>query len=128
MGQTYPHARLGQVRPHGDLLPGRHVRIAISAERLLQLVQLLRGEVGPLAALPLVLLVVLRAIDTVLLDGGTAGRPRTTAGAVLVRQHAAQAFRLYRRLADAAGYCREEKEEEKEEEVVEETKETTNQL
>lgn len=40
-GGTYPHACLGQVGPHGDLFPGGHVRVAVAAERLLELVQLL---------------------------------------------------------------------------------------
>lgn len=29
---SYPHSGFGQVGPHGDLLPGAHVRVAIPLE------------------------------------------------------------------------------------------------
>lgn len=61
---TYPDSGLGEIGPHGDLLARRHIRIAIATERVLQLLQLLRGEVGALTPLALVLLIVLRLIGT----------------------------------------------------------------
>ena len=33
---TYPHSGLGQIGPHGYLLAGRHVRVPVPAERVLQ--------------------------------------------------------------------------------------------
>ena len=53
--QTHPDSGLGDVGPHGDLLPGAHVRVPVPREERLQLLQLLRGEVRPLPPLPLVL-------------------------------------------------------------------------
>ena len=49
------HLGLGQTGPGGDLLAGRQVRVAVARERGLQLLQLLAGEVGALAARPLLL-------------------------------------------------------------------------
>lgn len=99
-GETYPNSCLGQVRPHGDLLPGRHVRVAIPAEGLLQFVQLLRGEVCPLAPLAFVLLVVLAtsaASGALILATAVARyrRPRSVT-AVVVGQATADVFRLHR--------------------------------
>lgn len=51
---SYPHSGLGQVGPHGDLLPGAHVRVAVPLEGSLQLLELLACEVSPLS--PLLLL------------------------------------------------------------------------
>lgn len=96
---TYPNSCLGQVRPHGNLLPGRHVRVAIPAEGLLQFVQLLRGEVCPLASLAFVLLVVLAAAGSAALVLATAvaryRRPRSVT-TVVVGQATADVFRLHR--------------------------------
>lgn len=61
---AYPDSGLGEIGPHGDLLAGGHVRISIAAERVLQLLQLLGGEVRALSPLPLVLLIVLRLVGT----------------------------------------------------------------
>lgn len=55
---SYPHSGLGQVGPHGDLLPGAHVRVAVPLEGGLQLLELLAGEVSPLPPLLLLLGVV----------------------------------------------------------------------
>ena len=52
---THPDSGLGDVGPHGDLLPGAHVGVSVPREERLQLLQLLRGEVRPLPPLPLVL-------------------------------------------------------------------------
>ena len=52
--QSYPDACLRQVGPDGDLLPGAHVRVAVSLESGFQLLELLAGEVRPLP--PLLLL------------------------------------------------------------------------
>lgn len=100
--ETYPNSCLGQVRPHGNLLPGRHVRIAVPAEGLLQFVQLLRGEVCPLAPLAFVLLVVLASATAaasvaLILTAAVARyrRPRSVA-TVVVGQATADVFRLHR--------------------------------
>lgn len=53
--RSHPDARLGQVGPHGDLLAGAHVRVAVPLESGLQLLQLLAGEVSPLPPLLLFL-------------------------------------------------------------------------
>lgn len=55
---SYPDSGLGQVCPHGDLLPGAHVRVAVPLESGLQFLQLLAGEVSPLPTLFLLLGVV----------------------------------------------------------------------
>ena len=52
---THPDSGLGDVGPHGDLLAGAHVGVAVAREERLQLLQLLRGEVRALPPLPLVL-------------------------------------------------------------------------
>lgn len=59
---SYPHSGLGQVGPHGDLLPGAHVRVAVPLEGGLQLLELLAGEVSPLPALLLLFGVVSVAV------------------------------------------------------------------
>lgn len=59
---SYPHSGLGQVGPHGDLLPGAHVRVAVPLEGGLQLLELLAGEVSPLPPLLLLLGVVPGAV------------------------------------------------------------------
>ena len=58
--EPYPDPGLGEVGPHGDLLPGAHVRVAVPLEGGLQLLQLLAGEVGPLPPLLLLQGAVLR--------------------------------------------------------------------
>lgn len=55
---SYPDSGLRQVCPHGDLLPGAHVRVAVPLESGFQLLQLLAGEVSPLPPLLLLLGVV----------------------------------------------------------------------
>lgn len=57
---THPDSGLGEVGPHGDLLPSAHVRVAVPGERGLQFLQLLGGKVGPLPALPLLPAVLVR--------------------------------------------------------------------
>ena len=52
---THPDSGLRDVGPHGDLLAGAHVGVAVAREERLQLLQLLRGEVRALPPLPLVL-------------------------------------------------------------------------
>lgn len=52
---AYPHARLGEVGPHSDLLPHAHVGVAVPLERGLQLLQLLAREVRTLPPLLLLL-------------------------------------------------------------------------
>lgn len=52
---SYPHSGFGQVGPHGDLLPGAHVRVAVPLKGSLQFLQLLAGEVSPLPSLFLLL-------------------------------------------------------------------------
>ena len=52
---THPDSGLCDVGPHGDLLAGAHVGVAVAREERLQLLQLLRGEVRALPPLPLVL-------------------------------------------------------------------------
>lgn len=52
---AYPDSGLGEVGPDGDLLPRRHVRVAVPLESGFQLLQLLAGEVSPLPPLPLLL-------------------------------------------------------------------------
>ena len=59
---THPDSGLGDVGPHGDLLAGAHVGVAVAREERLQLLQLLRGEVGPLAPLPLLLAVLVQLV------------------------------------------------------------------
>lgn len=59
--RAYPHARLGEVGPHGDLFPHAHVGVAVPLERGLQLLQLLACEVCALPPLLLLLGGVLRA-------------------------------------------------------------------
>lgn len=59
---THPDSGLGEVGPHADLLPGAHVGVAVPREQRLQLLQLLRGEVSPLAPLPLLLAVLVQAV------------------------------------------------------------------
>ena len=59
---THPDSGLGEVGPHADLLPGAHVGVAVPREQRLQLLQLLRGEVCPLAPLPLLLAVLVQAV------------------------------------------------------------------
>ena len=53
--RTHPDSGLRAVGPHGDLLAGAHVGVAVAREERLQLLQLLRGEVRALPPLPLVL-------------------------------------------------------------------------
>ena len=53
--RTHPDSGLRDVGPHGDLLAGAHVGVAVAREERLQLLQLLRGEVRALPPLPLVL-------------------------------------------------------------------------
>ena len=53
--EPYPDPGLGEICPHGDLLPGAHVRVAVPLEGGLQLLQLLAGEVRPLPPLLLLL-------------------------------------------------------------------------
>lgn len=52
---SYPDSGLGEVGPDRDLLPRRHVRVAVPLEGGLQFLQLLAGEVSPLPPLPLLL-------------------------------------------------------------------------
>lgn len=52
---AHPHARLGEVGPHSDLLPHAHVGVAVPLERGLQLLQLLACEVRALPPLLLFL-------------------------------------------------------------------------
>lgn len=59
---THPNSGLRQIGPHGYLLAGRHIRVPVPAERVLQLLQLLGRKVRSLSPLPLVLLVVLRVV------------------------------------------------------------------
>ena len=65
---THPDPGLGEVGPHGDLLPGAHVGVPVPREQRLQLLQLLRGEVGPLAPLPLLLAVLVQAVVVAVAD------------------------------------------------------------
>lgn len=60
---THPDSCLREIGPHGNLLSGRHVRIPISTECMLQLLQLLRCEMRSLSALSLVFLVVFAFIS-----------------------------------------------------------------
>lgn len=64
MSITHPNSGLREVGPHGDLLAGGHIRIPIPAECVLQFLQLLRGEVGSLAPLAFVFLVILWLLAT----------------------------------------------------------------
>ena len=48
---TDPDSDLGEVGPRRDLFPRRHIRVSITLEGRLEVLQLLTGEVGPLAAL-----------------------------------------------------------------------------
>lgn len=50
--EPYPDSGLCEVRPHGYLFPGAHVRISVSGERGLQFLELLRSEMRPLSPLP----------------------------------------------------------------------------
>lgn len=59
---TYPDPGLCEVGPHGDLLPGAHVRVAVALEGGLELLQLLASEVGPLPPLTLLLGRVVRGV------------------------------------------------------------------
>ena len=59
---THPDSGLGEVGPHANLLPGAHVGVAVPREQRLQILQLLRGEVCPLAPLPLLLAVLVQAV------------------------------------------------------------------
>ena len=72
---THPDSWLGDVGPHGDLLPGAHVGVPVPREQRLQLLQLLRREVRPLPPLPLVL---------VFLRLGVQLRVRVLVGALLL--------------------------------------------
>lgn len=54
---AYPNSRLCKIGPHSDLFSRRHVGVAVSREGRFQLLQLLAGEVRPLAALSFVFLV-----------------------------------------------------------------------
>lgn len=76
----YPDSGLGEVGPHGDLLPHAHVRVAVPLESGFQLLQLLAGEVGPLPPLLLLLrrvvggpVLVLLLAAALLLCGGVVG-------------------------------------------------------
>lgn len=99
-GHTHPNTSLRQVCPHGDLFARRHIRIAIPAERVLQLLQLLRREMRALSTLTFVLFVVLRLFDVgravivvaIVAGAASAGRcARRGAGAVVVQSVAAVA-------------------------------------
>jgi len=48
-----PDSWFSEVCPHGHFFANAHVRIPVSGEESFQLLQLLRGEVGPLSPLPL---------------------------------------------------------------------------
>lgn len=52
---SYPDSGLGEVGPDRDLLPRRHVRVAVPLESGFQFLQLLAGEVSALPPLPLLL-------------------------------------------------------------------------
>ena len=41
--RTYPDPGLGEVGPHGDLLPGGHVRVPVPREQRLQLLGYVTG-------------------------------------------------------------------------------------
>lgn len=57
--RAHPDSGLGEIRPHGYLLSGAHVRVPVPGERGLQFLELLRREVRPLSPLSLRVLVVL---------------------------------------------------------------------
>ena len=56
---THPDSGLGEVGPGRDLLSSGHVWVSVPGKCRLQFLQLLGGEVSPLASLSLLLLVVL---------------------------------------------------------------------
>ena len=49
--KTYPDSRFRDVRPDCDLFPGAEIRIPVPGEHGLELLQLLRREVGSLSSL-----------------------------------------------------------------------------
>ena len=65
---THPDSGLGEVGPHADLLPGAHVGVPVPRKQRLQLLQLLRGEVGTLSPLPLLLPVLVQAVVVAVAD------------------------------------------------------------
>lgn len=48
---TYPDSRFCEARPHSKLFSDSHVRISISREHFLKLLELIRSEVSPLPSL-----------------------------------------------------------------------------
>lgn len=57
-----PNSGLSEVGPHRNLLSGRHVWISISGKKCLQLLQLLRGEVGSLSSLSFLLSILVKGV------------------------------------------------------------------
>lgn len=56
---AYPNSSFSEVRPHGNFLARRHVRITVPGESRFKLLQLLAGEMCSLSALSLIFLVTL---------------------------------------------------------------------
>lgn len=56
--RTHPDSGFGEIRPHGYLLSGAHVRVPVPGERGLEFLELLRSEMCPLSSLSLRVLVV----------------------------------------------------------------------
>ena len=59
---SYPDSGLGEVGPHGDLLPGWHVWVSVASKQRLQLLELLGGEVSSLSSLSLLLAILVQTV------------------------------------------------------------------
>ena len=84
---THPDPCLSEVGPHCNLLSGAHVRVAVSLEGGLQLLELLAGEVSPLSSLLLLQRAVLSTGLVQLVLVGFLGVYRHTEWWVISKEH-----------------------------------------